>query len=79
MAETSEEGLGAKGQRWEDGVMEDTRKLGQRNCRNAARNRDRWQKLLKKALVQKRAKLGRWCDGRWQEVGGEKLEEWCKE
>ena len=26
--------------RWEDGVMEDTRKLGDRNWRNAARNRD---------------------------------------
>ena len=39
--------------RWEDGVMEDARKLGERNWRNAARNRDSWQKLLKKALVQK--------------------------
>jgi len=37
--------------RWEDGVMEDTRKLGERNWRNAARNRDSWQKLLKKALA----------------------------
>jgi len=27
---------------WEDGVMEDARKLGERNCRNAARNRDSW-------------------------------------
>ena len=26
--------------RWEDGVMEDARKLGERNWRNAARNRD---------------------------------------
>jgi len=25
--------------RWEDGVMEDARKLGERNWRNAARNR----------------------------------------
>jgi len=33
--------------RWEDGVMEDARKLGERNLRNAARNRDSWQKLLK--------------------------------
>jgi len=41
--------------RWEDGVMEDARKLGERNWRNAARNRDSWQKLLKKALAQKRA------------------------
>ena len=24
-------------------------------------------------------KMGRWCDGRCQEVGGEKLEERCKE
>jgi len=39
--------------RWEDGVMEDARKLGERNWRNAARNRDRWQKLLKKTLAQK--------------------------
>jgi len=40
--------------RWEDGVMEGARKLGERNWRNAARNRDSWQKLLKKDLVQKR-------------------------
>jgi hypothetical protein len=33
--------------------MEDARKLGERNWRNAARNRDSWQKLLKKALDQK--------------------------
>ena len=39
--------------RWEDGVMEDARKLRERNWRNAARNRDSWQKLLKKALTQK--------------------------
>jgi len=26
--------------RWEDGVMEDARKLGERNWRNAAMNRD---------------------------------------
>jgi hypothetical protein len=38
--------------RWEDGVMEDARKLGERNWRNAARNRDSWRKLLKKALAQ---------------------------
>ena len=36
--------------RWEDGVMEYARKLGERNWRDAARNRDSWQKLLKKAL-----------------------------
>ena len=40
--------------RWEDGVMGDARKLGgERNWRNGARNRDSWQKLLKKDLVQK--------------------------
>jgi len=41
--------------RWEDGAMEDARKLGERNWRNAARNRDSWQKLLKKVLAQKGA------------------------
>jgi hypothetical protein len=39
--------------RWEDVVMEDAGKLGERNWRNAARSRDGWQKLLKKALAQK--------------------------
>jgi hypothetical protein len=39
--------------RWEDGVMDDARKLGERNWRNAARNKDSWQKLLRKALAQK--------------------------
>jgi hypothetical protein len=39
--------------RWEDAVMEDAMKLGERNWRNAARNRDSCQKLLKKALAQK--------------------------
>ena len=38
--------------RWEGGVMEDGRKLGERNWRNVARNRDSWQKLLKKVLAQ---------------------------
>jgi hypothetical protein len=38
--------------RWEDGVKEDARKMGERNWRNAARNRDSWQKLQKKALAQ---------------------------
>jgi len=37
----------------EDGVMEDARKLAERNWRNAARNRDSWQKLLKMSLVQR--------------------------
>jgi len=35
------------------GVMEDARELGERNWRNAARNRDSWQKVLKEPLVQK--------------------------
>ena len=39
--------------RWEDGVTEDARKLGERNWKNDARNRDNWQKLLRKALAQK--------------------------
>jgi hypothetical protein len=39
--------------RWEDGVMDDARKLVERNWRNAARNRDSWQELLRKALAQK--------------------------
>ena len=39
--------------RWEDGLMEDARKLGgEGNWRNVARNRDSWQKLLKKASAQ---------------------------
>jgi hypothetical protein len=38
--------------RWEDGVRDDATKLGDRNWRNAARNRDSWRKLLKKALAQ---------------------------
>jgi hypothetical protein len=37
--------------RWEDGVMDDARKLGEKNWRNAARNKDGWRKLLKKALA----------------------------
>ena len=37
----------------EDGVTEDARKLGERNWRNAARNRGSWQKLLKTASAQK--------------------------
>jgi hypothetical protein len=40
------------GSRWKDGVKEDARKLGERNWRNAARNRDSWQKLQKKAWAQ---------------------------
>jgi hypothetical protein len=38
--------------RWEDGVKEDARKLGERNWRNVARKRDSWRKLQKKALAQ---------------------------
>ena len=33
--------------------MGDARKLGERNWRIGARNRDSWQKLLKKSLAQK--------------------------
>ena len=33
----------------------------------------------KKTEGQAETKMGRWCDGRCQEVGGEKLEECCKE
>jgi len=33
----------------------------------------------KKTEGQGETKMGRWCDGRCQEVGGEKLEECCKE
>jgi len=40
-------------QRWEDGVIEDARKLVERNWRNTARNGDSWQKILNKALAQK--------------------------
>jgi hypothetical protein len=31
--------------------MDDARKLGERNWRKAARNKDSWRKLLKKALA----------------------------
>jgi len=33
----------------------------------------------KKTEVQAEIEMGRLCGGRWQEVGGEKLEECCKE
>jgi hypothetical protein len=36
-------------------VLEDARRLREINCRNVARNRDSWQKFLKKALAQKGA------------------------
>jgi len=35
-----------------DGVTEDAMRLGERNWRKPARNWDRWQKFLKKALAQ---------------------------
>jgi hypothetical protein len=38
--------------RWEDGVMDDARKLGERNWRNATRNKDSWRKIPRKALAQ---------------------------
>jgi len=34
-------------------LMEDARKLGERNWRNGARNKDSWQKLLMKAWAKK--------------------------
>jgi hypothetical protein len=34
-------------------MMEDARKLGERNWRNTARNKDSWQNVLNKALAQK--------------------------
>jgi hypothetical protein len=37
--------------RWEDGVMDDARKL-KKNWRNATRNKDGWRKLLKKTWAQ---------------------------
>jgi hypothetical protein len=49
------EGKGQRGRpklRWEDGVMDDARTLGERNWRNAARNKDGLQKLLRKAWAQ---------------------------
>jgi hypothetical protein len=38
--------------RWDDGVMGDAMKLGERQWRNAARERDTWQNLLREALSQ---------------------------
>ena len=38
--------------RWEDGVMDDAKKLEERNWRNAARNRGSWRKFIKNALAQ---------------------------
>jgi hypothetical protein len=38
--------------RWEDGVMDDARTLGEKNWRNAARNKDGRRKLLRKAWAQ---------------------------
>ena len=38
--------------RWEDGVMDDAKKLEERNWRNAARNRGSWRKFLENALAQ---------------------------
>jgi hypothetical protein len=32
--------------RWEDGVMDEARTLGEKNWRNASRNKDSWRKLL---------------------------------
>ena len=38
--------------RWEDGVMDDARKLGEKNWRNAVGDKDGWRKLLRKAWAQ---------------------------
>jgi hypothetical protein len=38
--------------RWDDEVTGDAKKLGERHWRSTARNRDGWQKLLRKALAQ---------------------------
>jgi len=38
--------------RWEDGLMDDARKLGEKNWRNSAKNKDGWRKLLRKAWAQ---------------------------
>jgi hypothetical protein len=38
--------------RWEYSVMDNGRKLGEKSWRNAARNKDGWRKLLKKACAQ---------------------------
>jgi hypothetical protein len=38
--------------RWEDGVTGGAKKLEERHWRSTARNRDEWQKLLRKALAQ---------------------------
>jgi hypothetical protein len=38
--------------RWEDGVMDDARTMGERNWRNAARKKDGWRKLPRKAWAQ---------------------------
>jgi len=47
-------GVGGRRIKWYDqNCMEDARKLVQRNWRNAAKNRDSWEKLLNKALAQK--------------------------
>jgi hypothetical protein len=37
----------------EDGVDSDVKALGERNWKNLARNRQIWQKLLRKAITQK--------------------------
>ena len=37
--------------RWEDGVRNDAKKLGDRNWRNAAKDRDNWPKLQRKVLA----------------------------
>jgi len=41
--------------RWEDGVMDDARKLGKRNWRNAARNKDSGREASEEGLGSKLA------------------------
>jgi hypothetical protein len=39
--------------RWKDGVDKDVKDLGERNWKNIARDREIWQKFLRKAMAQK--------------------------
>jgi hypothetical protein len=51
------EGRNQKGRpklRWENGVTGDAKKLEERHWRSTAKNRDGWQKLLRKGLAERR-------------------------
>jgi hypothetical protein len=39
--------------KWEDGVDNDVKALGERSWKNLSRNRQIWQNLLRKAMAQK--------------------------